>query len=563
MTQNKLQPLVDSLLLFFIACIVLGFYLGGHPLVIPDEGRYCEVAREMLARHDFITPYLNGVLFFDKPILYYWLQMLAMHLLGMKAWVMRIWPLLFAYIGMLATYLFGRLFFDRQTGWMAAAILLLSPLYFGSAHYANMDLEVAVWITLSLYCLMVVLFFSWHRYAPLCHFLAYVFMGFAVLTKGLMGIVFPVMVVGLWICLHWRWDLVKKLCLIRGTIYFLMITLPWFILIQHRHPSFFHYFFITQQVTRFISQHFNAQQGAWFYIVVILLGMFPWSFWLIAAAIKQIRERKIKDNQAPLVTFLWLWFLVILIFFSIPKSKIAGYILPVFAPCALLCANYFRWRLTTTLKRMDRIIVLLLFALGLAAFVFWLGHPLFQSHLSHLKGYFFLMTCCLLVMAVFALFALWRHRLSLFLVPAALLMLVILLLTSYWAVDFGLPTTKPLLDSISGFMTPKVSVVSYFDYHQDLPFYLKHTIIIINNWQDKDIASLDDWQREFYWGAQLGPHANTLWLPKTFWQWHIKHPKKQVVVFLQRSAITQFRQQTTQRVTQLGCRQSNCAVLLS
>lgn len=126
------------------------FGLGSYPLFTPDEGRYSEIAREMIKTHDFITPRLNGVVFLDKPILYYWLQVLSIKLFGLNEWALRFWPALLGIWGCVLNYFCGRTLFNRRVGLLASFILGSTILYFGAAHYANLDLEVAVFISSSL-----------------------------------------------------------------------------------------------------------------------------------------------------------------------------------------------------------------------------------------------------------------------------------------------------------------------------------------------------------------------------------------------------------------------------
>lgn len=152
LAKHKQSSIIDISL---FAVIFLGFYLfclGSYPLFTPDEARYSGAARAMLISRDFITPHVNGIPFLDKPILYYWLQAAAMSVFGVNEWAIRLFPVLIGLIGCIVTYLTGRLLFNRETGLVAATILATTPLYFGGAHYANLDLEVAVWISSALLC---------------------------------------------------------------------------------------------------------------------------------------------------------------------------------------------------------------------------------------------------------------------------------------------------------------------------------------------------------------------------------------------------------------------------
>jgi len=323
--------IADSLLLFAIFLIFYTFWLGSYPLFTPDEGRYGEVAREMLVSHDFITPRVNGVAFLDKPVLYYWLEATAIALFGIKEWALRLFPALLGVASCLIMYYCGRRLFDRKTGLLSAIILATSPLYFISAHYANLDLEVAIFISASL--LFFITGVESHPISRRFLIAAYVFAALASLTKGLIGIVFPALIIGIWIALSSQWKLLLRMHLIKGLMLFTIIVLPWYYLAQQANPQFLHYFFVTQHVTRFLSTgEFNNPIPFWFYLPVVCIGFLPWTAFLIQAITHPTRSR--------IKLFLLIWIAVVFVFFSIPHSKIITYILPLFPALALLVGHY-------------------------------------------------------------------------------------------------------------------------------------------------------------------------------------------------------------------------------
>ena len=326
--------------LIFIAIVVSLFYaiwIGGYPLFTPDEGRYSEVAREMVATGDYVTPKLNGVPFLDKPVFYYWLQASAILLLGLKESALRFWPAFLGVFGCLMTYLTGNLLFNRRTGIISALILATSPLYYGGAHYANLDLEVAVFISCSLLCFMMAM----QLQRTSIFIAAYVFAALAALTKGLIGIVFPAMIICSWLLLLNRMHLLKKIHLVTGLTLFTLITVPWYVMVQKANPEFLHFFFVTQQVSRFLTTaDFNNKVAIWFYIPIVLIGFFPWSTFIIQAVTRHIKVVWNNRTQYANELFLLLWLFLIFLFFSIPHSKTIGYILPIFPALALLVGNY-------------------------------------------------------------------------------------------------------------------------------------------------------------------------------------------------------------------------------
>ena len=331
------EALVLALMLF-----VCWFAISGwRPLSVPDEGRYPEIAREMLMTGDFVTPRLNGVAFLDKPALYYWLQTVSYRLLGVSTWSVRLMPVLFGVAGVVLVFVASWHLFSRRAAQIAAAVLASSPLYVGASQYANMDLEVATWISATLLLFLL----AWQASQPRQRWLfwaAYACMGCGVLTKGLIGAVFPLMIIGAWTVLGWRWRELLRWQIIPGVMITLAVCLPWYLAVQKANPGFFHYFFIYQQFERFASGGFNNALPFWFYLPVIAIGLLLWSFWLPHALHNQFRAAvgSTALHQADARQLLLLWPALILVFFSIPQSKIVGYILPVLPPLAMLLGDY-------------------------------------------------------------------------------------------------------------------------------------------------------------------------------------------------------------------------------
>ncbi len=456
----------DAIALALFIFIFYMLWLGSYPVFTPDEGRYSEIAREMIASGDYITPRINGIPFLDKPILYYWLQTIAIHLFGIKEWALRLFPVLSSVLGCLITYICGRQLFDRRTGLIAAILLATSPLYFGNAHYANLDLELAVFVSAALCCFITAL----HQKPIRLSFLyaGYFFAALAFLTKGLIGIVFPIAIIGSWMLLTRQLSLIKSIHLFRGILLCFAIIFPWYFLAQKANPEFLHYFFITQQVTRFLSHaEFNNQAPFWFYVPIILIGFFPWTICLFQSLIRVRTEIEI---------FLLLWIVIILVFFSIPHSKIITYILPIFPALSLLTARY----LTHT----------------------WISH----------RGYTqaFLLIC--ITINVLFLLALVQNA-------------------KYLNQD----SAKPLVEKLKLMIQPQDEVASYFNYYQDVPLYLGRRISIAADWQDKNIPNKDNWMREL---GSSQTSQQKLISENEFWKrWH---SQKKMYVFVSKKYLAAF-----------------------
>jgi len=525
--------LLDSAILFVGIFLFYSLFLGNYPLFTPDEGRYSEVAREMLVTHDYITPRVNGVAFFDKPILYYWLQALAIFLFGLTEGALRFFPMLFGVMGCLVTYLCGRHLFNRHTGILSALILATTPLYFGSAHYADLNLEVAVLISATL------LFFisainAKTPYRTYLLFAAYFTAALAFLTKGLIGIALPGLISLSWIIIQKKMALLKNIHLTAGILFFLIIVLPWYCLVEKANPGFLHYFFITQQVTRFLSAaEFNNPTPIWFYIPVIIIGFFPWICFLPQAILKL---------RNPNILFLLVWIIIIFSFFSIPRSKTVGYILPVFPALALLVGHHISEIWANSKLRALISIGLLYFVLScsIAALIYFLPHynwlditPQFTIHRLILASILFLSPFTVL------LFGFKKQKLVLIFMISNIFFLLVL---THSANYLNPNSTKKLALQLKSQLKSKEEVISYFQYYQDLPIYLNQRITVVADWNADSIIKKDNWLREFWFGLQYQKTNDWLIDKNTFWQRY--KSKNRIFVFISNNYFDDFKSHT-------------------
>lgn len=537
--------LTDILCLAFILLVFYSAWLGSYPLFTPDEGRYSEAAWEMVATGDYITPRVNGVAFLDKPILYYWLQATAITLFGIKEWALRFFPMLLGILGCIIVYICGRHLFDRRTGFISALILATTPLYFGGAHYANLDLEVAVFISSSL------LFFITAIQGPekfRTSFLlaAYVAAAFAFLTKGLIGIVFPTLIIGCWILLLKRFRLLLNMRLITGLAIFIAIITPWYALAQKANPAFLNYFFITQQVSRFVStQDFNNQSHLWFYLPIILAGFFPWSILLFQAGRKALCAVWHQRETHPTELFLLLWAIIIFAFFSIPSSKIVGYILPVLPPLALLVGHYLSSNWQQIQKKS-----LQLLSVGYAAccllvsgLLLAVPHYNWINTTPGISPYLIAMAVILSVSALFSLLIMKKDKLSLFFLICAISSTFSLLTITSGARYLNQNSTKPLVTYLKTVIQPEDEVITYFKYYYDVPLYLGQRVAITADWESSDLLNRDNWRREMWLGKSFQNTDATLINENQFWQrWN---GEKRVFVFLNTNYFDRFKERAT------------------
>jgi 4-amino-4-deoxy-L-arabinose transferase-like glycosyltransferase len=306
--------------------------LGLRPLSLPDEGRYAEVAREMLAG-DALVPTLNGLPFFHKPPLLYWIDAAAMRVVGVTPLAARIGPMLGAWVMGAALYFAMRRWHGARAATTALIVCASCPLLFLSGQYVNHDMLVGGLIAAA------VLAFARAVDAPSADapvsrrwtLAGWALCALAVLAKGLIGIVLPALVIAPWLAARGRWRQLLALLHPSGPAVFALLAVPWFVAMQSRHPGFADYFFMEQHVRRFALAGFNNAQPFWFFVAALPAATLPWTAWLPAAL---RRARRAADATGAL--YVW-WVVAVVGFFSLPSSKLLGYVLPALAPwCALL-----------------------------------------------------------------------------------------------------------------------------------------------------------------------------------------------------------------------------------
>jgi 4-amino-4-deoxy-L-arabinose transferase-like glycosyltransferase len=304
-------------------------------LVNPDEGRYAEIAREMVASGDWTTPRLNDIKYFEKPALQYWATAAAYAVFGEHHWTARLWSALTGFLGVLMVFFTGRRLFSEETGWNSALVLGSSLLYVLIGHVNTLDMGVSFLLSAAVcaFCLAQSEMTD-ARKRRRWMLAAWAALALAVLSKGLIGLVLPGAALALYILLEREWRLVGRLHLLPGLTLFLLITVPWFVAVSLANPEFARFFFIHEHFERFLTKAHGRYQAPYYFIPVLLAGMLPWTVTLIdalARAWKRVPERNFQAQR-----FLLLWAAVVFVFFSASSSKLVSYILPMFPALALL-----------------------------------------------------------------------------------------------------------------------------------------------------------------------------------------------------------------------------------
>lgn len=329
---------INILSLSVLAVIWLGS-LGWRHLIPTDEGRYAEIAREMLVTGDFLVPRYNGYLYFEKPPLHLWATALTFDIFGLGEWQARLWSGLTSFgTILLVGYTCLRLW-NVQVGTIATLVLAATPLWFIGGHFNSLDMALAFFLSGALCTLMLALHAPKQSWAE-CRWmlLCWVMMACAVLQKGLIGIVLPGMVLLVYSFTGRDWHSWSRTHWIKGLCLFFLITTPWFFLIAQKHSSFMEFFFIHEHFQRFTSDEHRRSAPWFFFLSLLFVGFMPWLGHLPSAFLQAFQEHKKGVNTFKPLWLCSVWVIVITLFFSLSQSKLPGYIFPVIPALAMVTA---------------------------------------------------------------------------------------------------------------------------------------------------------------------------------------------------------------------------------
>lgn len=332
-------------ILLFIALLMILATL--RPLSHPDEGRYAEIGRWMLQSGDWLIPRLNGLPFFHKPPLLYWLEALSFSALGIHPWVARLTPVLHAALMLIAVRALMSRFSTEKLANRAIAMVGTSLAFLAGGQYVNHDLMVATWISIAIGSFAIA-FMAGDKPDNNFARLGFIACGLGVLSKGLIGFALPGLVLIIWLIWTRQFVKIKYLPWLSGLSLFGLIAIPWFFLAEQKFPGMLNYMFGMHHFQRFTGTGFNNVMPWWFYIAGLVVLFFPWVFFSLVS-VTNLFMNSLTDHvkvpfdseeqsvvAAELISLCWIWFVTIILFFSLPATKVIGYALPVVPPLAVL-----------------------------------------------------------------------------------------------------------------------------------------------------------------------------------------------------------------------------------
>jgi 4-amino-4-deoxy-L-arabinose transferase-like glycosyltransferase len=335
---------------FFLFYGLVPFFGGdGLGLVGADEPRYAQVAREMLGRHDYVTPFLWGHPWLEKPALYYWRAMFAFREFGVHDWSARLPSASFAFILVFLIYWHIRRF--RPGAQLDAALITASCAgILGFARGASTDMQMA-----APFCIGLLGWYAWYETdKKFWLFDLYFFVGAATLAKGPVAPFLALAIIFAFAALRREWSLLRRTIWIPGVLLYFAMVLPWYIAVQRRNPDFLRVFFLEHNLERFATDRYLHDQAIWYYFPIMLLALMPWTVIAMRALVDAIQESivewKARHSKVPYVghsrcgdafpEFLVLSTLFPIAFFSFSHSKLPGYVLPAIPPLTILTGDY-------------------------------------------------------------------------------------------------------------------------------------------------------------------------------------------------------------------------------
>ena len=433
-----------------------------RPLALPDEGRYAEIGRWMLASGDWLTPRIDGIPFFHKPPLLAWLEAASMAVFGAHAWAARLVVAAHAVLLLVMTYWGARQIATELIARRAVWMLGSSLSFLLGGQYVNHDMMVAAWISTALWCFGVGFMRGERPDAALARW-GFAACAMGVLAKGLIGLALPGLVLLVWLLASQQMRKLLYLPWFTGLLIFCAIALPWFAVAQMQFGGVLEYLFGNQHFSRFTGKNFNNARPFWFYIAALLLLFFPWIFFVCIQAFKpkasadnaQAATNSIASMAVDLGgrkahLLLWLWPVLIVGFFSIPNSKLVGYVLPAVSPLVVLAA---------------------------------LGWDRVMAHRTR-NGLWFAALCTL---------------------SMALAVGLNLVAAKYTLKKSSQDAAQRFACAASAQDT--VYVVGDFPY--DFPFYAQTTkpMVVVQDWPEQRKSAADNWRRELFEGAQFDAQA--------------------------------------------------------
>lgn len=478
-----IDKLKDILILVLLTTVFFGINLGRYPISVPDGARYSEIPREMVLTGDYITPRLNGIKYFEKPPLFYWLQAGAIKLFGANELAVSIVNALMTIGTIILVYLAARYLYNRIAGLWSTLVYSTYALVFALTRVITLDAALTFFLTGMLVTFTISTTMPLGKNRKILLMLSYFFTGCAVMTKGLVGLIFPSILIVFWLTIAAEWRNLKNYYPIAGLAIFLVVTLPWHILVQLKNPEFFRFYFVEQHFLRYFTNYAHRVQKWWFFPTLLIVGLYPWIAFIpqvVVNGIKNFNTHQYSNSRQ--IILILAWIVIIYGFFSFSQSKLIPYILPIFPALAIITGNYiseiYQGKYPVGSNLGFYLLILLKFALALALvmMIFVLD---FNNHVIIKKD----LIITALIMLTGGILVLYFHR---FKNPVLGLVTIVVITAGAWLYIspkisiINRQSIKPLILKLQEQIREGDEIVCYADYRQDLPFYMERLITVVD-----------------------------------------------------------------------------------
>lgn len=478
----------EPLLIIVLVCLCLALFFPNiekRPMWDIDEGKHATTSKEMVLTGDWITPRYNGENFYDKPILYNWLAALAFVTLGINEFAARLPAALLGLGCVLVTYFLGRRMFGVLGGFFGAVVLATSGEYIVLSRVVVHDICLVFFMTLALF-----LFYAGYTDARrrVVYFpLMYAAGGGAVLAKGPLGLLLPAIIIGLYLVSRRRLEFLKEMRIGWGILIFLAVAAPWYLMISLKNPDYAAYFFLQKNVASFLGSStvkMKHVEPFYYHFGTLVSGFLPWSVFLPFACYRAVRGRfRAVENGTAL---LLIWLCTVFVFFSLAKSKLPTYILPLFPAAALLVGALFAEVVKSPSVRLHRGILFSFLPVVAALPIALIYIGLFPPHsvprttgISLTQIHVLVSGIGVWILVAFALLIRKRHRA--FFSSIVMLMLVAITVLTTYLIPLANPyrSTKILSEKIDRMMPPGDDLVFYRREKESALFYTRRNAKII------------------------------------------------------------------------------------
>ena len=344
------------LVLFLVLFVALYFYkLGSTGLIDVDEPRYAETGREMLESGNFIVPYFNYEVRYDKPIFFYWLEAASMSIFGVNEFAARLPSALSGLLCTFMVFLFVRTFYPLYCALLSVLILLSTLEFAALSRFSITDMSLCAFESGAIICFFLGCnyhvtsgrFFKQQvKNINFWYILGFLFLSFAFLTKGPVAI----LICGLVLIPFFWWIekldyFFKSYSFYVGLCLFLLLTFPWYVLVHlATNGEFTKIFFGMHNFSRYTSVVSGHKGSVFYFIPVVLIGFLPWTFFLVQSVsfiLKKGLKSLLKSQREQIPWFCLWWFIIVFLFFSVSKTKLLTYILPLFPALSVILAVWF------------------------------------------------------------------------------------------------------------------------------------------------------------------------------------------------------------------------------